>query len=91
MNDKTANIYHGYFIVTSYTNVTADDVNAYYFTNVGTTQVKVAGENVFPNQTLTFDSNNDASLDRSVYEIAFVFPNNPNNRVLVRTRKVKFN
>lgn len=90
MRTEQANIYHGYFIVTGYTNVTGDDVNAYYFTNVGTTQVSIAGENVFPNQTLTFDSNNDASLDKSVYEISFIFPNNPSNRVLVRTRKVKF-
>jgi hypothetical protein len=90
MSEKRAIVRINKFIVTETREVSADDVNAFYFSNIGTNQVQIQGETVFPQETLVFGSNNDESLDFSTYDIVFPFPNLAGNRVLVRTRKVQF-
>jgi hypothetical protein len=79
---------NNYEIVNTSRIVTGTDTNAYAFSNTGTTQVRVQGEILFPNQSLVFNSVDDESLDYSTYEIAFLFPNSPNNQLLIRRRKV---
>lgn len=87
-NKKRALVYWGQYVLTQNKSITSKDVNAYTFSNQGTTNVMVAGETLFPNTSISFGSNSDDSLDMSLYEVSF--PMAGNNKLLVRTRKVKF-